>query len=47
MKPYGMGMPIPIFLSPKPSGVSQFVRGIYLAEIHALNGNTFVQRLKM
>ena len=47
MKPYGMGMPNPNFLSPKPSGVSQFVRGIYLAEIHALNGNTFVQRVKM
>ncbi len=35
MKPYGMGMPIPIFLSPKPSGVSQFVRGIYLASTRA------------
>ena len=33
--------------TPKPIDVSQFVRGIYLAEIHALNGNTFVQRVKM
>jgi len=40
-----MGMPVPIFLSPKPIEVSQIVMGIYLVEIHALNGNTFVQRL--
>lgn len=33
--------------TPKPIDVSQFVRGIYFAEIHALNGNTFVQRVKM
>ncbi len=33
--------------TPKPIDVSQFVRGIYLAEIHALNGNTFVQRVKI
>lgn len=33
--------------TPKPIDVSQFVRGIYLAEIHALNGNTFVRRVKM
>ena len=32
---------------PKPIDVSQFVTGIYLAEIFAQNGNTFVQRVKM
>ena len=31
---------------PKPIDVSQFVTGIYLAEIFAQNGNTFVQRVK-
>lgn len=31
---------------PKSIDVSQFVTGIYLAEIFAQNGNTFVQRVK-
>lgn len=31
---------------PKPIDVSQFVTGIYLTEIFAQNGNTFVQRVK-